>query len=207
MLKIKHTIVTLLLLTHLVLADSKDPFELVEKAPIDRTNDASSEDFLTDKLLKAFGEKRLDKGTSKRAVIRITILRGFHAPLLFKWYPSDESLKPILQIKRLAVKRSSNKTVHEKLDLDKRIELKASQEKLLKNIYTHSTIQDLPQNYWSPATLDGSTWIYEVAAEDSSILITRRNPIRPILEGTKITRKRLSRELNLTTFSLMLWTL
>ena len=190
------------------LVGQDDPFAIVEKEPIDRKGDKKSTDVIDDKLLTAFGEKRLDKGTGKdRAVIRIIVTRSFHAPLLFKWYPADDTLKPLLHVKRLKVKRTETETIYEGLDLDKRIELKTSQENLLKNIYRHSPIDELPQDYWTPAALDGSGWIYEVAAGDSSILLTRRNPIKPFLEGTKISPARLSLELQLTTFSLMLWTL
>ena len=148
------------------------------------------------------------KGTGKkRSVIRITIMRSFHAPLLLKWYPAYDEHKALIHIKRLKVKSTDTERIYEGLDIDKRIELKASQEKLLKAIYRHSPIQDLPQDYWSPQTLDGSMWIYEASGGDGSTLLTRRNPIDLFLEGSNIKSARLARELQLTTFSLMLWTL
>ena len=189
---------------------SDDPFAVPEPKPVDRSADKKSDGFLSDELLKALDERRLDKGTGKGdGVIRITVLRSFHAPLVFKWFLSSELGRPsMLHVKRLKyVVNDKGERTYKGLDLHQKLKLRPSQEELLKTIYAHAPLQELPQAYWTHASLDGSQWIYEAAAKSGSILIARRNPINPLLEGTKIDPKRLSHELRLTAFAMMLWTL
>jgi hypothetical protein len=188
---------------------SSDPFAQPVVVSIDRSGDKKSEEFLSEDLLKAFEERRLDKGTGKgREVIRITVLRSFDAPVVFKWFPAPPGQESELEVKRLkvAVGKDGERS-YQGIDFHQRLKLRASQELLFKEIYQHSPLQDLPQKDWVMEGLDGSEWIYEAAAGDGSILIARRNPVTPILEGTEVDRQRLSKELQLTTFSLMLWTL
>jgi hypothetical protein len=183
-----------------------DPFAEPPKTEIDRTGDKKSDKVLTDRLLKAFEEERLDKGTGKgRPVIRITILRSFHAPLMFKWFPGEDGEESFLVVKKLIKKQGE--VDFQGLDTNKRVKLTASQETLLKEMFTNSPFQDLPQEDWQSPGLDGSEWIYESAASDAEILITRVNPVDPVLEGAKIAPKRLSKELQLTSFTMMLWLL
>ena len=200
----------LLCLSMLVSAQDKaDPFAAPEPKLIDRSSDKKSDKFLSDKLLEALDERRLDEGMGTgSAVIRITILRSFHAPLVLKWFPAEPNKESWLHVKRLKWEvNDKGERNYLGLDLNKKIKLRPSQEKLLKTIYAHSSLQELPQAYWTPEALDGSQWIYEAAAKDGSILIARRNPINPTLNGTKIQTQRLLHELQLTTFALMLWTL
>ena len=191
--------------------DKEDPFNPEPPKIIDRSKDEGSKSFLDDALLKAFGEKRLDNGADKD-VLRITVMRSFHAPLMFKWLPSEEGKDAWLHVKTLKVDRDvDGDRVYKGLDTNKRIKLTVAQRKLLQTTYGHSPMQDLPQPFWQPEALDGSRWIYEVAAEGGgSILIARRNPIDPgkaCIDFTKIKPERLAKELQLTSFALMLWML
>ncbi|WP_411846756.1 hypothetical protein AAFN60_04145 [Roseibacillus persicicus] len=189
--------------------ETKDPFAYVNPAPVDRTGDQKSDRFVTDSILEAFGEERLDTGTGKgRALIRITVLRSFHAPLMFKWYPAEVGKDSFLQVKRVKlVVNDKRERIYQGLDLDQILVLRPSQERLLTSIYSNAPLQSLPQAYWTPEALDGSRWMYEAAAEDGSIIIVRRNPIDPSLEGVSVEKDRLSHELQLTSFAMMLWTL
>lgn len=188
--------------------EGSDPFAAPAVAPIDRSGDKRSDKFLSDELLKAFEERRLDDGAKDREVIRITVLRSFDAPLMFKWFPAPPGQESELEVKRLkVVRREDGSRTFDGMDFQKRLKLRASQELLLKEIYRHSPLQDLPQADWAGDGLDGSDWIYEASAEDRSTLIARWSPINPVLKGTGIDRQRLSKELQLTTFSLMLWVL
>jgi hypothetical protein len=186
-----------------------DSFVEPEVVTIDRSGDKKSEAFLSEDLLKAFEERRLDKGIGNgRTMIRITVLRSFDAPVVFKWYPAPPGQESELEVKRLkvAVGRDGER-IYQGIDFHQRLKLRASQELLLKGIYQHSSLQDLPQKDWVMGGLDGSKWIYEAAAGDRSILVARWSPIHPTLEETEVDRQRLSKELQLTTFSLMLWAL
>jgi len=186
---------------------SSDPFAEPVVVPIERSGDNKSDKFLSDELLKAFEEQRLDDGAKVR-VVRITVLRSFDAPLMFTWFPAPSGQESELEVKRLKVVRGQDgKRTFDGIDFHQRLKLRPSQELLLKEIYQHSPVEDLPQADWSGGGLDGSNWIYEAAAGDESILIARWSPINPGVEGTEIDRQRLSKELQLTTFSLMLWTL
>ena len=189
--------------------DSVDPFAEPAVVPIDRSADKKSDKFLSDDLLNAFEERRLDDGVGKgREVIRITVIRSFHAPVMFKWFPAPPGQESELEVKRLKVAIGADgERSYQGIDFHQRLKLRPSQEGLLKEIYQHSPLQDLPQVDWTGKGLDGSDWIYEAAAGEGSVLIARWSPIDPVLEGQKIDRKRLSKELQLTTFSLMLWTL
>ena len=183
-----------------------DPFAESPKTEIDRTEDQKTDEVLTDRLLKAFGEERLDKGTGKgRQVIRVTIQRSFHAPLMFKWFPGEDGEESFLIVKKLLKKEGEDD--FQVLDTNKRVELNPNQEKLLKEMFTRSPLQDLPQEDWQSPGLDGSQWIYEAAAGEAEVWIARINPVYPILEGTKITPTRLAKELQLTSFTVMLWLL
>ncbi len=66
-----------------VVVGEEDPFAEPPQTEIYRTGDRKSDKVLTDRLLNAFEEERLDQGTGKvRQVIRITIPGSFHAPLI-----------------------------------------------------------------------------------------------------------------------------
>lgn len=190
-------------------AEHSDPFAEPVVVPIDRSGDKRSDKFLSDQLLKAFEESRLDNGVGKgREVIRITVLRSFDAPVMFKWFPAPLGQVSELEVKRLkVVVGADGARSYQGMDFHQRLKLRPTQEGLLKEIYEHSPLQELPQTDWTAEGLDGSDWIYEAAAEKGSIRIARWSPINPVVEGTKIDPKRLSKELQLTTFALMLWTL
>jgi hypothetical protein len=206
------TLICFLLTIFSVYAEDKvDPFNPEPPKVIDRSKDEGSKLFLRDDLLKAFGEKRLDNGTDK-AVLRITVMRSFHAPLMFKWFPSEDGKDAWLHVKTLKVDSNADgDRVYKGLDTNKRIKLTTAQRKLLQTTYGQSPMQDLPQPFWQPEALDGSRWIYEVAAEGGgSILIARRNPIDPrkaCIDFSKIRPERLAKELQLTSFTLLLWAL
>jgi len=186
-----------------------DPFAPDEPKAIDRSADKNSEHFIGDETLKEFQEERLDKGIEKnRLVVRIKVWRSFHAPLMFKWsatVPGDES---VLCVKRLkSVVSEDGKTTYKGLDLDQEIKLLPGQTRLLKTLYARAPIHELPQPYWTELGLDGSDWTYEVASDDGLIIIARRNPVYPTLEGTKLEPERLLHEMQVTSFALMLWAL
>lgn len=187
--------------------EAADPFAVVVKKPIDRRADKPSEHFLSNDLLKAAGERRLSGSIRDGDLfIRITILRSFHGPLVFKWFPAHPEGTPKLQIKRLKKGRNEEgEETYEGVDLEREVEISPAQDKLLKELYWNSPAQELPQPYWTHEALDGSKWIYEVMTDEGWILIARRNPINPVLDGLNEDRARISKELQLTSFALMLW--
>ena len=187
--------------------ESPDPFTPDKPKTIDRSSDEKSDEFISTEILDAFGERRLDGGTGKGGpVIRITVFRSFHAPLMFLWYPANLGQESWLHVKRLKFAvNDKGERLYKGLDLNQKLKLRPSQERFLKTLYGQSPLQDLPQDYWTPQALDGSHWVYEAAAADGSILIARRNPVNPFLEGAKIQPERLAHELQLTQFTLMLW--
>jgi len=186
---------------------SPDPFTPIEPEAVDRSSDKKSDTFISTEILKAFGERRLDEGTGKGSpVIRITILRSFHAPLMFIWYPADPGHESHLHVKRLKfVVNDKGERIYKGLDMNQNLKLRPSQEGFLKTLYGLSPLQDLPQTDWTHESLDGSQWIYEAAAEDGSILIARCNPVDPLLKCAQVKHQRLLRESQLTQFALMLW--
>lgn len=207
--KIFTCICSFLISSSLHAEDDNGVFDPPPPIVIDRSKDKESKCFLNDTLLTAFDEKRLDNGTNK-PVLRITILRSFDAPLMFKWFPSGEGKGAVLHIKKLKVDRDTDGSqVYKGLDTNKQIKLSEAQERLLKHTYHHSPVDELPQPFWQPDSLDGSVWIYELAAQKGSILIARQDPIAPneIFDNLIVDPKRLAREMQLTTFTLMLWAL
>lgn len=198
---------------HIRAEDQTDPFAVVEKEAVDRSGDKTSEHFISDALLKLFGERRLDEGFGKEStLIRITVLRTFDAPLMFKWYPGEQGGESVLQVKRLKfVINEKGEKIIKNLDLNQKLVLRPSQKRFLKTVYGKSPLADLTQK--SPlyhddeinSMLDGSLWIYEVAGSKKSIVIVRHNPIDPQLEGKKIAPNKLVPELQLTTFAMLLW--
>ncbi|BDS05356.1 hypothetical protein NT6N_03960 [Oceaniferula spumae] len=185
----------------------KDPFSRLDPKPVDRSKDLKSDSFISNGLLAAFREKRLDKGSgNKKSLIRITIRRSFHSTLMFQWFPGESRL----QVKRLKPHDDPFGDSWGELDLDRSVKLPEAQQKLLKILYSNAPLEIMPQDFWQPQGLDGSTWIYESAAEGGSILVARRNPVDPsvvCIADTGIKPGRLSKELQLTSFALMLRTL
>ena len=192
----------------------EDPFAYVPPKKVDRTGDRKSPAFITEDILRALQERRLDNGVGKKALgrIRITVLRSFHAPLVFLWFPAPEGHESWLQTKRAQMQIDEDgKRTYTGLDLNSRIRLRPGQTRILQGFFEDTSIADLPQSCWQPEALDGSTWIFEFASEedDRSTLLVRRNPIYPLsaLEGSTISKERLLQESALTTFALMIWTL
>jgi hypothetical protein len=189
-----------------------DPFAYVPPKKADRTEDKGSVDFISDDILKALKEVRLDKGTGKGGpgIIRITILRSFHSPMVFTWFPATEKQEPSLHVKRIMMKTDANGIrVYSGLDINKHIKLRSSQDKNLKTHFGNANFDGLGQDCWQGAGLDGSIWVYERAAEDGYTLIARNNPINPqsAVDHSTISKKQLLQESNLTIFALMIWTL
>ena len=213
----KTIITSLLLLIGVTVADTENtvsPFAIVPSTKIDRSGDKKSLDFISEDLLNALHERRLDKGVGDNApgVVRITVLRSFHPPLAFLWFPSSEGQESWLEVKRVRLQIDKEaKHTYNGLDLSTRIKIRPSQTTNLQEYFHGTRITDLPQSCWQPESLDGSTWIFEFAAEvpDRSILLVRRNPIYPLgaLKGSTISRERLLQESALTTFALLIWTL
>lgn len=211
--KILIAAVTLLIGIALVGAeDAVDPFAYVPPKKADRTKDKGSVEVLSDEILKALGEPRLDKGTGKGGpgIIRITVIRSFHSPVVFKWLPGADGQQPSLQVKRAKMqKREDGTRIYTGLDIDTRVKLRPFQDHNLKTLFSNANFDGLTQDCWQGPGTDGSVWIYERAAEDGATLLVRHNPINPdsALEYSKITKKQLLQESNLTTFALMIWTL
>lgn len=183
-----------------------DPFAVVEELAIDRSKDLSSKAFLSDQLLKNFGELRMDeiKG-GPHFLIRVTVLRSLSDPLMFKLFLNESKL----QIKSLRRKREFP---YGELKLNKEIQLTEAQVKFLRSLYWNSPITKLPQKDWQDSSqmLDGSRWVYEVGIAGSSTTIERSNPVNPPLEADDVkltTPASLSKEQQLTSFVLTLWVL
>lgn len=198
--------------TLLLSAEKKDdPFQPPSQVEVDRGNDQTSSAFLTDDLLKATGEPRLDKGSGKGGpgLIRITILRSFNAPLVFTWFPEGREQEPSLQVKRVKVETDDiGNRAYAGMDVNTRVILRPPQNENLKTLFQKADFDGLPQDCWQTGSLDGSLWIYERAAEDGWTLIVRHNPIDPqVEEQSPVSKRQLVKESNLTTFALMIWTL
>jgi len=214
MLKMKHLfrLSAFLLLASQLLAE--DPFAVSKENVADRSMDRTSKEFLSDKLLKAFGAKRLDNGTGgdkEHFLIRLTVLRSLDPPLMFTWYIKERGEESSLNIQRLAVTFSDEEGMkYGKVDFNKHIRIKPNQVDLLRSVYHSADISKLPQLDWQEAVLDGSRWIYEVAVHDESIILERNNPVNLneiTFESFKVSLMRKERESNLTSFALMLWLL
>lgn len=203
--------VLLLVLTGtLAFTQSSDPFDDGRPEAADRRKDKGSKEFLDDQLLGALGLKRLDEGVGKgTSVIRITVLRSFHPPLSFSWYPAPQGEESWLRVRRLKMEiNSRGQRGYKGLDLDNKIKLRPDQGRLLKEVLHRTEVDSLPQACWQPEGLiDGSEWIFEVAEKEESFLISRRSPIDPQAEGAEISKKRLAQEMHLTAFALVIWTL
>ncbi|MBU4461173.1 MAG: hypothetical protein KJ579_11435, partial [Verrucomicrobia bacterium] len=181
----------------------------------------TSRDVLTDEILEAFEEPRLDNGFGE-AVIRITVLRSFHAPIMFIFYPRREDPgEPLLYVKRLRRVVDEQfidhrRVRHEDLDFHNQLKLRVGQRDALYTILGQADVGNLPSECWQRPGLDGSAWIYEFAAEGGSTLLRRRSPIatKDYLDSLarmdmldQVDILRLAREMNLTTFAMMIWTL
>ncbi len=213
----KTAITAFLFLIAIAVADTEkavDPFAEPPPKKVDRGADKKSVDFISDDILKVLQERRLDKGVGNEAsgVIRITVLRSFHPPLAFMWFPAPEGQESWLEVKRAKMQTNGEgQRTYTGLDLNSRIKLRPSQTKNLQDFFQSTSIANMPQSCWQPEAMDGSTWIFEFAAEvpDRSTLLIRQNPIYPLaaLEGSTITKERLLQESALTTFALLIWTL
>lgn len=163
-----------------------------------------SDAILPDSLLDKFREPRLDNG-SEVDVIRITILRSLHDPLMFTWtvdskYPEKLSIK---KVERIFDKNGELK--YGELVLNKNIDLTESQSGYFKKILAVSDAHNLDPEDWQPETLDGSTWIYEFVSRENSIILVRKNPIDARLGNLPIPQEKLLKELTLTSMALMIW--
>ena len=183
-----------------------DPFGVIEESEIDRSKDLKSKAFLSDQLLKNFGELRMDeiKG-GPHFLIRVTVLRSLSDPLMFKLFLNEAKL----QVKSLRRKREFP---YGELKLNKEIQLTEAQVKLLRILYWNSPITKLPQKDWQDSSqmLDGSRWVYEVGIAGNSTSIDRSNPVNPPLDTDDVkltTPACLSKEQQLTSFVLTLWAL
>jgi len=211
----KTIITALILLVGINLVNGKeevDPFAYVPPKEADRTKDKGSAQFLSDAELKALDEPRLAKGTGKGGpgIIRITVLRSFHSPIVFTLYPATERQTPTIHVKRIRMRTDENgQRTYLGLDIDSRVKLRPSQDKNLKTLFGNANFDGLSQDCWQGPALDGSIWIYERAAEDGATMLARHNPINPeeAVKSFPITKARLLQESNLTTFALMIWTL
>lgn len=171
---------------------------------IDRSRDKGSGKFLSDGILQAFGESRLDSGSPDgRTAIRLIVFRSFEDPLMFKFVLGAEGKEPYLDAKRISKAEDGVFRVTQ----NRRLLLRPEQESLLLNVYATSPIDDLPQDDWQEPGLDGTQWIYEITAKGRHVLLSRSQPMQPHVEGVEITKERLAREMSLTSFALVLWTL
>jgi|GEM_PF-6168852 len=181
-----------------------DPFAYVP--PSDPNGKMSSRTVLDPIRLKAFQEPYLDKGTGDdRDLIRITISRSFHAPVMLKWYPGKEGESSQLQVKVL--KKGDDGESYSRIGLEKNITISAQQRDLLTRMVESSKATSLPAPCWQGAMLDGSTWIYEFASKGDSICLERKSPILSGIEIENLDKKRLLRETHLTALTMMLWQL
>lgn len=181
------------------------------EAPIDHSKKESSQAFLADNMLEAFDEPRLDKGLSEGEIIRISVYRSFHPPLMFLWAPGRDGSPPTLKVKRIAFETYSpipgSKPLRTWPKFEKEITLDPTQDKLLRSLYSSSPIEGLPQACWTPSILDGSEWIFEHATSKDYTIISRRNPINPPLEPSAISTERLAAEMKLARFGVAVWVL
>ena len=140
-----------------------DPFAEPVVVPIDRKADKKSVNFLSDDLIKAFEEQRLDDGVGKgREVIRITVLRSFHAPVMFKWFPAPPGQESELEVKRLKVAIGSDgERSYQGIDFHQRFKLRPSQEGLLKEIY---------DMLWQNGTDDFKDILYTLAGGVAAVI-------------------------------------
>ena len=187
----------------------QDPFAPEISEAVDRAVDKTSEEFLSDRTLKALNEKRLDKGTTDdRRVIRLTVLQVLDDQLVFTWQPATEKREATLSVKRLKCTYDNKWNITKQILKEyEQINLQPAQDRLLKSLYANAPIQALPQAPWTTDDVIGSLWIYEVATKDKSVLVVRRNPVNPILQGSTVSPARIKSELQLTTFGVVLWTL
>ena len=180
----------------------------------DRSMDKKSSVFLPDQLLQAFEEKRLDKGTGgddSDFWLRLTVVRSFHAPLMFTWRMPSNGEESFLDVKRIQKLDSKSAPVtYKKYDLWTRKRVSAAQGRLLRSLFVDSALMKLPQKDWSLGNLDGSHWIYEVAASNDSLLVARSSPITAKaeeLKASEVSTERIMQESKLNTLGLMLWLL
>lgn len=183
-----------------------DPFAVIEEPEIDRSKDLKSKAFLSDQLLKNFGELRMDEnGGEPQFLIRVTILRSLSDPLIFKLFLNEAKL----QVKSLRRKKDFP---YGELKLNREIKLTEAQVKLLRILYWNAPITKLQQKDWQDSSqmLDGSRWVYEVGIAGNSTTIDRSNPVNPPLDTDDVkltTPACLSKEQQLTSFVLTLWAL
>lgn len=197
---------------NVVVGQNEDPSaEKLEPKVVDDGKRKDSTAFLGDDLLKHLNEPRLDKGAGKDGLIRITVFRSFHSPVVFIWYPPAGSKKEsVIHVKRLKQTINGEGVAsYHGLDIDKRVTLKPAQTTNLKKMLEPVEYHRLPQRCWQPDMLDGSTWIYEVVSDDHSLVFVRRTPVQfgDVIEHVDISKQRLLAEMNLTRFAVMLWML
>ena len=188
-------------------ADLGDPFVVKDSDLKKKTYPhLDSKKVLSDLILQKFGEQRLDNG-NKVDVIRITILRSFHDPLMFIWTVDNKAPEKLVIKKVQRVIDKEGEITYGQLILNKKIDMTKSQSKYLKKMLLVSDAHCLNPKDWQQETLDGSTWIYEFASRGKSIVLVRRNPIEAKVGDLKIPRKRMLKESALTSMALMIWTM
>ena len=157
----------------------------------------------------------MDKGTDNdhSEVVRVTVLRSFHAPLAFIWRITRDG--GTLRVKRakMRIEKEEEKRVYEGLDIDKSIPLSKEQMRMIQEFWGKVEFHDLPQiseqEEMMTGVLDGSSWVYEATVGKESILFAKSNPLDfvPPSKLPPAAKGRQKSEYQLNLFAVMLWTM
>jgi len=181
----------------------EDPFKTESDHNQDVINRVPSSKYLSDEILGAFKESRLDKGVGEAAtIIRVTILRNSKDPIMFVLrFISSEKVN-------LIVKIIHNDNNNQLMTSTPTILVSEGRLKLLKKVLDVANVENLPTMDWrGEEMLDGSRWIFEMAAGKEVILLERRSPLDYPKLDNRLNLDRLSREKNMVSFVSMLWML
>ena len=187
-------------------ADHTDPFADNEKSVSENRVNLSSDQFVSDEVLKMLDEPRLDKGSDQSPIIRVTYLRSGQQPVSITLYCGESSTRIVS--KSLFARENSRhtaqvelKTIVSELDENKTQLLQLFRERLGDaSRYSSAPLKSIGD------ILDGSIWLYEFVGSESCITIARKTPLEfdkfASLEGVDVFA-----ENRLVNFGLLLWVL
>lgn len=183
-----------------------DPFAPEKKNPIreDLTSIDNASQWITDKMLRAFGEHDIGKAGTDGHCVRI-FLNNKNSPILIKHYVTTVEGSPQLVV----IKKINNVNGIWELTMEEKIKTDDSFERLANLIYNLADPLRLPVTDWADhKVLGGSAWVYEFPVPDGFYILVRINPLglnpERALKASETTANVYSKEKLLASYVLVL---
>lgn len=166
------------------------------------------------RFIKSFKEPLYQNGANnlERRTVRLTIIRAHDDPVMITWFPVDDQHKnSFISIKKMKLIKPADPQKPEKYEIyyDEKVKLGKEQSQNLVQVLTAiNEFDKLYKEGYQPPMLGGSLWVYEFADTKGGSALERKSPLATEPDSLgKIPKKRIVREMKLTAFGLMLWSL